>query len=215
MPMSRRPRSDWLGSSTSPPLIRRSNLSSGPMAANAGPAAAVSAREAAPFSTWRRDASMCCPPRFWPLSAVVAGLVPATTPTRDSERSKSAVALIPRPHQRSLERPPVDFLAGEVHGGDAARVADIVERIGVEHQEVGAPAGCDDATVFKPEELCGAARRCDDNLCGRHAGLRHHLEFLLLRKAEGMVFEAGIAAENDTGARGSELRHAPLQDRVV
>src|ERR1700712_140359 len=36
MPMSRLPRSDWLGSSTSPPLITRSNLSAGPLAALAG-----------------------------------------------------------------------------------------------------------------------------------------------------------------------------------
>ena len=36
MPMSRLPRSDWLGSSTSPPLITRSNLSFGPIAAPAG-----------------------------------------------------------------------------------------------------------------------------------------------------------------------------------
>ena len=36
MPMSRLPRSDWLGSSTSPPLITRSNLSAGPIAAPAG-----------------------------------------------------------------------------------------------------------------------------------------------------------------------------------
>src|SRR3954469_19073439 len=35
MPMSRLPRSDWLGSSTSPPLITRSNLSAGPIAASA------------------------------------------------------------------------------------------------------------------------------------------------------------------------------------
>jgi len=33
MPMSRLPRSDWLGSSTSPPLMTRSNLSAGPIAA--------------------------------------------------------------------------------------------------------------------------------------------------------------------------------------
>src|SRR5882757_4194739 len=33
MPMSRFPRSDWLGSSTSPPLMTRSNLSFGPIAA--------------------------------------------------------------------------------------------------------------------------------------------------------------------------------------
>src|SRR5712671_4311872 len=62
MPMSRRPRSDWLGSSTSPPLITRSNLSSGPMTANADPPAVANAREAAPVRTGRRDASMYCPP---------------------------------------------------------------------------------------------------------------------------------------------------------
>src|SRR5581483_1408124 len=38
MPMSRLALRPWLGSSTSPPLIRRSNLSSGPMAARAEPA---------------------------------------------------------------------------------------------------------------------------------------------------------------------------------
>ena len=45
MPMSRLPRSDWLGSSTSPPLITRSNLSFGPIAASAGPDAAATAAD--------------------------------------------------------------------------------------------------------------------------------------------------------------------------
>src|SRR6476619_2956331 len=58
MPMSRLPRSDWLGSSTSPPLITRSNLSFGPIAAladvvkrgdSAAAAAPVNARK------FRRD----------------------------------------------------------------------------------------------------------------------------------------------------------------
>src|SRR5579871_834933 len=62
MPTSRRPRSDWLGSSTSPPLITRSYLSFGPMAANAGRPAAESASAAAPVRTRRRDAGISCPP---------------------------------------------------------------------------------------------------------------------------------------------------------
>jgi hypothetical protein len=45
MPMSRFPRSDWLGSSTSPPLITRSNLSFGPIAALARPDMAATAAE--------------------------------------------------------------------------------------------------------------------------------------------------------------------------
>src|SRR5262249_30542150 len=48
MPISCLPLSDWLGSSISPPLITRSNLSSGPMTAWAGLAnAVVAAAEAA------------------------------------------------------------------------------------------------------------------------------------------------------------------------
>src|SRR5258707_803193 len=43
MPMSRLPRSDWLGSSTSPPLMTRSNLSFGPIAALARPPDSVTA----------------------------------------------------------------------------------------------------------------------------------------------------------------------------
>src|SRR5215475_2284931 len=78
MPMSRRPRSDWLGSSTSPPLITRSNLSSGPMAASAGPPAAVSAREAAPVRTRRRDANMGCLSSV-PTKSILVDLRPRRT----------------------------------------------------------------------------------------------------------------------------------------
>src|SRR5262249_47373151 len=68
MPMSRRPRSDWLGSSTSPPLMTRSNLSSRPIAAIAEPpAAAASVTEAAPVMKWRREM------RLGVLPSVVVG----------------------------------------------------------------------------------------------------------------------------------------------
>src|ERR1043166_1838385 len=43
MPMSRFALRFWLGSSTSPPLMTRSNLSFGPIAANAGPLASAAA----------------------------------------------------------------------------------------------------------------------------------------------------------------------------
>src|SRR3954464_4076643 len=58
MPMSRLPRSDWLGSSTSPPLITRSNLSAGPIAASAAVSRPETAAVAAvPVSArkFRRD----------------------------------------------------------------------------------------------------------------------------------------------------------------
>src|SRR2546426_776006 len=68
MPMSRRARNDWLGSSTSPPLITRSNLSTGRMAARAGcqrPAAVPRAAELEPTRKSRRERiNMAFPPRM-------------------------------------------------------------------------------------------------------------------------------------------------------
>src|SRR3954468_15254742 len=55
MPMSRLPRSDWLGSSTSPPLITRSNLSFGPIAAWAPLDAAATAADPVTFRKSRRE----------------------------------------------------------------------------------------------------------------------------------------------------------------
>src|SRR5580704_17895302 len=55
MPTSRLPRSDWLGSSTSPPLINRSNLSFGPMAAMAFLDSAAAAADPVKERKWRRD----------------------------------------------------------------------------------------------------------------------------------------------------------------
>src|SRR4051812_5481941 len=59
MPMSRLPRSDWLGSSTSPPLMTRSNLSFGPIAALAvvvtRPAITAAAADLVSARKWRRD----------------------------------------------------------------------------------------------------------------------------------------------------------------
>src|SRR5262252_534967 len=81
MPMSRRPRRDWLGSSTSAFLTTRSNLSSGPMAARAGtPAAAASANDPAAARKSRREACMSSPPRWsiWPCSILSAGPKPCT-----------------------------------------------------------------------------------------------------------------------------------------
>ena len=67
----------------------------------------------------------------------------------------------------------------------------------------------------EPEKLRGAAGRGDDHLGRRHAGRRHQFEFLLLGVAEDVIFEPGVAAEDDAHAGGVELGEALLQDRVV
>ena len=85
MPMSRLPRSDWLGSSTSPPLITRSNLSVGPIAASAEPVnrpdrAAAAADPVRLRKLRRENADMVALPRCYFLSmddAPAAGIAQA------------------------------------------------------------------------------------------------------------------------------------------
>src|SRR3954468_7178691 len=55
IPISRFPRNDWLGSSTSPPLITRSNLSFGPIAAWARPDMAATAADPVRLRKSRRE----------------------------------------------------------------------------------------------------------------------------------------------------------------
>jgi hypothetical protein len=55
MPMSRLPLSDWLGSSTSPPLMTRSNLSFGPIAAWADRPIAAAVAAPVTFRKSRRE----------------------------------------------------------------------------------------------------------------------------------------------------------------
>src|ERR1700684_4617314 len=75
MPISRFPRRDWLGSSTSPPLITKSNLSFGPIAAKAGDVDRAAA--AVPARKWRRGGPdiVALPPvlRFLYFNDAMAG----------------------------------------------------------------------------------------------------------------------------------------------
>src|SRR5262245_36342728 len=49
----------------------------------------------------------------------------------------------------------VDLLSAQIDLIDLARVSDVVERVGIEHDEVGALAGCHHAELIKPERLRG------------------------------------------------------------
>src|SRR5207248_7345699 len=71
---------------------------------------------------------------------------------------------------------------GAVHGRatqdhlrDAPRVADVVQRVRVEHDEVAALARLQGPRVGDAQELGAVARRHDDHLRGRHAGDHHVL----------------------------------------
>src|ERR1700730_15877156 len=113
-------------------------------------------------------------------------------------RRSPARPSIPRAlHQRSLERRAIHFGAREVHPRDAARVADVVERIGIEDEEIGALARGETAGARQSEELRRAAGRRYDDRRRRHAGVRHQFEFLLLGVAEEMILKPGVGAEYD------------------
>src|SRR4051812_16332557 len=94
IPMSRLARSDWLGSSTSPPLIKRSNLSFGPMAARACPdrpdMAAAKASEPAPRIKSRREAAGMSIP--FPATSI---LCPRGGKRQHSSRGKRSSGLGP------------------------------------------------------------------------------------------------------------------------
>src|SRR5271163_190989 len=61
------------------------------------------------------------------------------------------------------ERGAVNLGAGNIHCRDAAGVDDVVERIGIEHEEVGAFAGREGAGVGETEKLRRAAGRRHDH----------------------------------------------------
>src|SRR5689334_6366668 len=81
MPMSRLALRFWLGSSTSPPLITKSNLSFGPMAATATPPVAARARPDAECARNRRRESAII--AFPPIFPLLLGREAAPPPRRD------------------------------------------------------------------------------------------------------------------------------------
>ena len=90
---------------------------------------------------------------------------------------------------------------------DPAGVGDVVERICVEDDEVGALAGGDRAGIGHPQELGGIARRRDDDLHRRHPR-RDHVRHLEMR-APGRV---AVGAERDADAGRAQLRQVARLD---
>src|SRR5262245_12859864 len=136
MPMSRLPRSDWLGSSTSPFLTMRSNLSPGAMAACAAPPVAASATEPTPARKSRREALSISPsPELRCRTEAPASA--AGDPLRvDVERIDRMAGR----HEK-----PVALGAAEAEVGGALRQRDEADRLaaGIEHLdavELGAHA---------------------------------------------------------------------------
>src|SRR5262245_30494564 len=60
----------------------------------------------------------------------------------------------------------VDLLSAQIYLVDLAHISDVVERIGIEHDEVGALARRHHAELIKPERLRRFARRRNDHLHG-------------------------------------------------
>src|SRR5262249_55825359 len=116
---------------------------------------------------------------------------------------------------RRLERGAIDLDASNIHLHDPPCVANLLERIAVEHQQISALAGHERAAIGKAEVLGGAAGRRRDHLRGRHAGLHHQLELLLLGIAEEMILQPGVTAEDHARIGGAELGHAALEDVVA
>src|SRR5262245_41031853 len=132
MPISRTPRSDWLGSSASPPLIRRSNLSSGDMAAPAG-APATRAKEPALTRKSRRDAlRMLLLPVALAISPCVRRLDRSDRATRYSPARRALRVDIERIDRMARgHEQPVALDAAEADVGRALRQCDEADGLAV------------------------------------------------------------------------------------
>src|SRR5436190_18713627 len=73
---------------------------------------------------------------------------------------------------------------------NASRIGDVVEWIAVQYQKVRSLTGGEYAGVLQAQVVGAAARRRDNRLHRRHAGLHHQLQLAMLREAEGIVLQA-------------------------
>src|SRR5205814_6516074 len=83
-----------------------------------------------------------------------------------------------------LERGAIGLGAAPIDARDLPRVADCIERIWVEDEEVGRLAGRERAEVGEPENLGRGARAGGDRLRRRQAGLHQKLELDVRGEAE-------------------------------
>src|SRR5690349_13942300 len=106
----------------------------------------------------------------------------------------------------------LDLLSGVPDGNELAGVADVLERIRVEHEQVGALARLDRATVLEPQHPGASASRGGEGLHGREARAHHQLELAVLRPsrdADWLGARVGAEGDVDSGVlQRLEVLHA-------
>ena len=105
------------------------------------------------------------------------------------------------------------FLPAEIDARNPPGVGDVLQRIPVEDDEVGALARGDGAEAVEPEDAGRRARCGHDRLSGRQAGGHHVLQLDVLGPSEhpAGARAADVGPERDADAGGIELRHVPRQ----
>ncbi len=96
----------------------------------------------------------------------------------------------------------IDFLPAQIDPRDPSGVGEVVERVGIEHDEARALAGCDRTHVGEAEDLGRRARGGDEHLLRRHPRFGHPLQLLQRRVAGVAVLNAAVVSEGD-GHAGS------------
>src|SRR5882762_3508724 len=100
----------------------------------------------------------------------------------------------------------IDGLASEIDRVDLADIGNVVERIGVEHDEIGALAGRHHAELVEAQHLGGIPRRRDDHFHRGEARRDHVVELQERVQPEPAVaVSGGVAAEHLPHAGGMEL----------
>src|SRR5262249_27272141 len=96
----------------------------------------------------------------------------------------------------SQERVAIELVPSQVHAGNLTCVANVVERISIEHQEVGVPAFGDHANIGETKRFCRPRCCGDDRLSRRQSHLYPVRDFMVHAGTESVSWtNTGISAE--------------------
>src|SRR6266496_6500267 len=103
--------------------------------------------------------------------------------------------------------PSVEHDAAQIHTVDLTGVADVLQRIGIEHDEIGALAGGEHPHVLDVQQLGRRSSRGHDCLRRRESKLHPSRELVMIGRAERVTgMNAGIRTKNKTNTGGDHFR---------
>src|SRR5262245_56866206 len=120
------------------------------------------------------------PDRRW-LAAVDRLVLPVQLWSRELVSVRGSV------HEPGFELRSIDLHASKEHSGDLPRVLHVIQRIRVQHYEVGTLSRGHHAKIVLAEDFSRRSPRCNENLRGRNSGHNHVFQFRVHCRANELV----------------------------